>query len=179
MDKILKQYNWKLALVYVDDLIVSSVTFEEHLDYCDKILKLLIDANITMSLKKCHLFQQHVQALGHIISNLGLSTCEGKAKAVANWKTPKNQKQIQQFLGLATYYRRFIKYFATIAKPLTRLLAKDKPFIWTDVEQASFEALRTALITAPVLAQPNFSQPFRLYTDASNVGIGAILGQVQ
>lgn len=177
MDRVLGNYNWKFALVYIDDLIVYSDTFEDHLAHCSLVLDRIKKAGLTLSLKKTRLFHQGISALGHRISNLGLGTSEGKIQAVAEWKAPTDVKQVQQFIGLATYYRRFIKDFATVAYPLTRLLAKNAKFQWNREQDDAFRSLKQSLTTSPILAHPDFTRPFRLLTDASGIGLGGILSQ--
>ena len=179
MDKILGKHKWSTALVYIDDLIVANESFEQHLVDCDTILTLVQKAGISLSLPKAHLCHQEIQSLGHKVSNLGLATLEEKIRAVRDWKAPRNAKELQRFLGLATYYRKFVKDFAIIARPLTKLLRKDAPFVWQEAEVEAFESLKRALTEAPVLTQPDFAKPFKLYTDASRVGLGVILAQHQ
>ena len=120
-----------------------------------------------------------VEFLGHIVSADGVRTDPSKTEKVAQWPVPTNRKEIQQFLGLANYYRRFVKDFATIAKPLHSLTEKTAKFEWTSKCQTAFEELRHRLITAPVLAFPDYEREFILDTDASDTGIGAVLSQVQ
>jgi len=177
MDRVLGKHKWRIALVYIDDLIIFSDTFEEHMEHCATVLKLVAQSGLTLSPKKTRLCYQEITALGHCISNLGLGTAKGKIQAVAQWKVPRNAKQVQQFLGLATYYRRFVQGFASTAQPLTRLLAKGAVFRWGPEEAAAFQALKAALISSPILAHPNYAAPFQLYTDASGIGLGAILSQ--
>ncbi|KAL1915429.1 uncharacterized protein VTP21DRAFT_6887 [Calcarisporiella thermophila] len=177
MDRLLGQCKWDFAIVYIDDLIVSSKTFEEHLQHCETVLRIIIRAGLTLSLKKSYLFYQQITALGYAVSNLGLATQPEKTRAVRDWPTPESAKDVRQFLGLATYYRRFVKDFATIARPLTRLLKKDNLFSWTDEHQSAFETLKEKLTSAPILAQPDYSKPFVVYTDASAIGLGVVLAE--
>ena len=121
--------------------------------------------------------QQQISYLGHIISSQGVATDPAKVEAVHSWPQPASVKDLRSFLGLAGYYRKFVKHFAVIAKPLTDLLRKIVLFVWTLAHTASFQALKQALISAPVLAMPDFSIPFCLETDASNLGVGAFLLQ--
>jgi hypothetical protein len=121
--------------------------------------------------------QQQISYLGHIISSQGVVTDPAKVEDVRSWPQPASVKDLCSFLGLAGYYRKFVKHFAVIAKPLTDLLRKNVLFVWTLAHTASFQALKQALISAPVLAMPDFSIPFCLETDASNLGVGAVLLQ--
>ena len=123
-------------------------------------------------------FQREVQYLGHIISRDGVATDPAKIEKFATWPAPTSKREVQQFLGLAGYYRRFIKAFVRIARPLHRLTERTASFVWTDKCQSAFDELRTHLSTTPVLAYPNFSRQFILDTDASDTGIGAVLSQV-
>jgi len=117
--------------------------------------------------------------LGHIVSADGVRTDPAKTEKVAQWPIPTSRREVQQFLGLANYYWRFVKDFASITKPLHRLTEKTAKFEWTDECLAAFKELRNKLTTAPVLAFPDYNRPFLLDTDASNSGIGAVLSQLQ
>jgi len=118
-----------------------------------------------------------LEYLGHIISAQGVAIDPKKIEVVANWPTPTDLKQLWGFLGLSGYYRKFIKNYGLISRPLTDLLKKDVLFHWTPQLQMSFEALKQALISAPVLVLPDFSKPFTIETDASSTGVGVVLSQ--
>lgn len=130
-----------------------------------------------MKLSKCKFAQRQIAYLGHVLSEHELSTDPAKIQAISSWLVPVNVKALRGFLGLAGYYRKFIRHFSLIAKPLTDLLRKDTLFIWTSLQQSAFEALKAALCAAPVLGLPDFSQPFHIETDASGTGVGAVLLQ--
>lgn len=115
--------------------------------------------------------------MGHIISEKGVSTDNKNIEAMRNWSSPTNVRQVCGFLGLAGYYRKFVCKFGLISRPLTDLLKKQSVFVWTEEKEESFQALKKALVTAPVLALPDFSKTFELETDASNKGIGTVLMQ--
>lgn len=117
--------------------------------------------------------------MGHVVSSEGIAPNEDKISAVKDFPHPHNVKTVRSFLGLANYYCRFVKDFAKIAAPLNQLLRKDHKFVWTAQCEEAFQALKAALISAPILAFPDFSEIFHLYVDASNEGIGATLGQIQ
>lgn len=130
-----------------------------------------------MKLSKCSFAQRQLRYLGHVISEAGVATDPEKIAAVQQWPVPKSVKDVRSFLGLAGYYRRFVRHFGIIAKPLTEPLKKGVPFHWTELQSNSFEALKLALSTTPVLPLPDFSKPFCIETDASGVSIGAVLMQ--
>ena len=119
-----------------------------------------------------------VRFLGHVVSAKGVATDPEKVRAVSDWPCPTTVKEVRSFLGLAGYYRRFVKDFATVARPLNSLLEKDSEFRWGKAEESAFVALKTALSTAPVLSFPDFELPFIVDTDASDFGLGAVLSQV-
>lgn len=165
------------VLVFFDDILIYSATFEDHLLHLRSVLELLARDQWQLKLSKCSFAQSQLSYLGHLISAQGVATDPSKIQAVAEWSTPGTVKELRSFLGLAGYYRRFVKHFGLIARPLQALLKKGALFVWTSEHEAAFQALKDALITAPVLALPNFSLPFCLETDASAVGVGAVLMQ--
>ena len=179
MNRVLCDVNWVECLVYIDDTVVIGRTFEQHLSNLGTVLSRLRQAGLKLQPAKCKLCQKEVRFLGHVISENGIATDPEKTAVIATWPVPESKKNIQQFLGLANYYRRFIKDFGTTAKPLQRLLEKNIAFEWTQQCQAAFDHLRKCLMTTPILAFPDHSRHFVLETDASDTGIGAILSQVQ
>lgn len=179
MDLILEGLNWEAALVYLDDVIVFGRTFEEHLERLLMVLNRLQSAGLKVNPRKCRLFHQKVEFLGHIVSQDGIATDHGKLQAVDRWPVPKNLTELRSFLGLASYYRRFVLGFASIADPLHRLLNKGERFTWNEDCDNAFKKLKRCLVTAPVLAYPNPKLPFLIDVDASGTGIGGVLSQVQ
>lgn len=145
--------------------------------HLQQVLQLLADNHWKIKLSKCAFAQDSIHYLGHVISAQGVATDETKIAAVRDWPTPVDAKQLRNFLGLAGYYRKYVRNYGSISKPLTQLLHKNTPFIWTSVSQTAFVTLKSALSSAPVLALPDFSSPFIVETDACDLGIGAVLLQ--
>jgi hypothetical protein len=177
MNSTLKHLLRKSVLVFFDDILVYSKPYEEHLCHLDEVFQVLQKEQWTVKLSKCVFTKREISYLGFVISDKGVSTCPGKINAVLEWPIPANVKELRHFLGLAGYYRKFVKNFGVIAKPLTELLRKNTLFIWTRDHEVAFQTLKTALMSAPVLALPDFSMLFCIETNASDVGVGAILMQ--
>ena len=178
MDLTLAGLQWSECLVYMDDIIILGRSFLEHLGNLQEVLQRLRDAGLKLKPSKCAFFRQSVKYLGHVISREGISVDQEKVTKVATWPTPTSTQEVQRFLGFAGYYRRFIRDFAEIAKPLHHITEKATPFRWSTESQLAFETLRKELITAPLLAHPDFTQKFILDTDASDTGLGAVLSQL-
>ena len=173
-------------LIYLGDVVVYSPDFDTHIEHLEQVFEKLAAHGLKLQPHKCHLFRKKVTYLGHVISKDGVSTDPEKTAAVRNWATPSTIKQVRSFLGFVGYYRRFMKGFSKIAAPLNALLVgsasmrQGKNAVdWTADCQVAFDALKTALVSAPVLAFADFAKPFHLYTDASLGGLGAVLSQVQ
>ncbi|UYV84885.1 K02A2.6-like, partial [Cordylochernes scorpioides] len=179
MEAVLQGLATETCMVYLDDIIVLGKNFEEHLSNIEKVFKRLEAANLKLSPKKCKLFKKEVAYLGHIISAEGVQTDPKKTETVRMWPTPKDLTQLRSFLGLCTYYRRFIPGFSNIARPLHRLTESGRPFVWTPDCQRAMEKLKEMLVAAPILAYPRPGDSFILDTDASNTGIGGVLSQIQ
>jgi len=167
----------RCALVFLDDILVYSTTWEDHLAHIEAVFQLLAKDSWKVKPNKCTFAQRSIAYLGHIISAEGVGTDPAKIVAIQNWPTPASVKDLRSFLGLSSYYRKFVCHYGIISKPLTNLLRKGTLFVWTYATEQSFQALKNALITAPVLALPDFSLPFAVETDASAFGIGAVLSQ--
>ena len=179
LETIMAGKQYERCLIYLDDLIVYSKTFDEHLQRLDEVFERISFANLKFSPKKCFLFSRETKFLGHRVSANGVSTCDDKVVAVKEWPIPTCVKDLRAFLDLASYYRRFIKSFSTIAAPLNKLTEKGVNFRWSSECQTAFDSLKSALVSAPILGYPNSHDTLYLDCDASSVGIGAVLSQVQ
>ena len=181
MEVVLDGMLWKNCFVYIDDVLACSKTLDEHLTHLTEVFRRLRKANLRLKLKKCMFLRPKVQYLGHVISREGVSPNPEKVEKMKNYPVPTNPTEVRQFLGLASYYRRFMKDFAKIAKPLHSLTCKDVTFEWSHACHDAFEVLKSLLVTAPILAYPCFGEGVELVveTDASTSGLGAILSQKQ
>ena len=177
MDRVLEETNDHFTAVYMDDIIVYSRTFEDHLQHLKKVFQLLEKAKLKCGADKCSFCRTKIPFLGHIITPEGIKPNEALTTKVKDFPAPQNVTAIQSFLGLSGYYRQFIKNYAKIALPLTRLTRKNTPFEWTQECQEAFEHLKQQLVSEPILQFPDFEQHFVFYTDASDFGLGAVLAQ--
>ena len=166
------------AIAYLDDIIIYSSTPEEHLEHIRTVFEKLHDAKLSMKLSKCHFFAKEIQYLGHILGKEGIKPVPAKTEAIKVMHPPVNPKQVCAFLGLVGYYRKFIKNFAKIAKPLTMLTRMDIKFEWKEIHQDAFTKLKEAIIQASILRYPDTTKPYIVYTDASNDACGAQLSQI-
>jgi hypothetical protein len=167
----------KFVVVFIDDILVYSKSEEEHVGHFHVVLQRLREHHLCAKLSKCDFWLKEIKFLGHTISQAGIAVDPDKVQEVMYWKPPTTVRQIQSFLGLAGYYRRFIPDFSRIAKPITELLKKEAKFVWGQKCEDAFHALRQHLTTAPVLAQPDSIKPFDVYCDASGTGLGCVLMQ--
>ena len=177
MNNIFHPYLDKFILVYLDDILVYSKDMGEHTKHLRLVFQLLREHRLFAKMKKCEFGKTSVEYLGHEISEKRKEVEKEKVKAIMNWREPTCVKDVQSFLGLANYYRKLIKNFSEIAAPLTRLLRKDQPFFWTNEQSEAFTMLKITLSKAPVLKLPDPTSSFIMMTDASNIGIGAVLSQ--
>lgn len=178
MDIVIPYELKSSVFVYLDDLLILSKNFDEHLEHLSKVSLQLKNAGLTVNMKKSSFAIKEVQYLGYVVGNGSLKVDPGKVKAITEFPIPKSVRQLRQFLGMTGWYRRFINYYATQTFHLTELLSKKKSFKWTDEANRSFETLKMSLTTAPVLVHANFNKPFIVQCDASSVGVGAVLAQV-
>ena len=179
MDRVLASLHWETCLFYLDDIIVFSSIWEEHLARLREVFERLRHAKLKLGAAKCTFAAKEVSYLGHRVTEEGLLPDPSLLGAIRDIPPPKTATEVRSFLGLAGYYQRYVKGFATIAAPLHALTRKDAVFHWSEDCQTAFDQLKTRLTTSPVTAFPDFSQEFRLYTDASTAGLGAILAQVR
>jgi len=163
-------------VISFDDILIYSPSLAMHLDHLEIALGVLRKHKLFAKRSKCSFGVKEVEYLGHVISLQGVSTDPSKIQVVREWPIPSTVKQLRGFLGLTGYYRRFVKNYGLISKPLTALLKKDA-FCWRIEAQQAFEQLKTAMVTTPVLALPDFSKHFVIETDASRMGLGAVLMQ--
>jgi len=177
MARVLHGLEWKVCLIYIDDIIIFSRTFEEHLSRLSLVFDRLRQANLKLKPSKCHFAQSSVNFLGFVVSSKGILPDPDKISAVKSFHVPKSVRDVRSFLGLCNYYRRFVKDFAKIASPLNRLTRKDISFVWSPECETAFISLKDRLCSPPILSYPDFERPFHLYTDASQTALGYILIQ--
>lgn len=177
MDQALRGLIGKICFVYLDDIVVYGETLKAHNENLEILLERLSSLGLKLQPDKCEYIKPELQYLGHIITQDGVKPNPDKLKAVREFPRPKGPKQIKQFLGLAGYYRRFIKKFSEKAKPLTLLLKKDVSFAFGHEQERAFSVLKDELCSQPLLQYPDFAKELILTTDASNEATGAILSQ--
>ncbi|KAL6417111.1 hypothetical protein ACFW04_014674 [Cataglyphis niger] len=177
LDKIISPALEPNVFVYLDDIIIISKTFDDHLRLLTEVFRRLRDARLRLNPEKCKFCVDQLKYLGHVVDRKGIRTDPEKVSAIENWPEPHTVKQIRQFLGMASWYRRFIANFSTIAAPLTSLTKKNAKWKWGAEETTAFRELKKTLVSAPVLACPDFARRFVLQTDASASGLGAVLTQ--
>ncbi len=177
MNSVLAGLIYKSCAVYLDDIVVASPTFEQHLIDMREVLTRLESAGLSFKLEKCQFCRSELTFLGYKVTSEGILPNEGKVRAVTDFNTPTCVKQVRQFLGLTSYYRRFIHDYARHAEPLFAFTRMDFPFVWSSECQAAMDFLKDKLTSAPVLKFPNFSLPFFIHADACDVGLGVALMQ--
>ena len=159
----------------MDDITVYGGSFEEYLINLETVLHRCIEKNLVLNWEKCHFMVNQGMVLGHILSEKGIEVDKAKIGLISKLPSPTNVKTVRQFLGHASFYRKFIMDFSKIAKPLYKLLEKDAKFIWDVDCQKSFEEFMAYLTTAPVVRAPNWKLPFEVMCDASDLAIGSVL----
>ena len=189
MHDCLGELNMNWCIVYLDDIIIFSDTKEEHLKRLEAVFQKLCAAGLKLKPSKCFFFREEIEYLGHVVSGKGISTNPKKIEAVSKWPTPKTVYDVRSFLGFVGYYRRFIKNFSRITKPIREVItglenqskrtAKKTYIEWLDAADAAFEHLKAMCVSTPILAYPDYQLPFTLHTDSSTDGLGAVLYQKQ
>lgn len=179
MEMVLRGLPWKTCLVYLDDVLIYSRSFSEHLEHLEEILSRFQSSGLKLNPSKCSLVRDQVTFLGHVVSKNGIQPDPRNVKSVQDWPVPHSATEVRAFLGLCSYYRKFIKNFAHHSVSLHALTEKNALFQWTSQCQDAFTYLKHALSRPPVVAFPDFTLPFSLYTDASGSAIGAVLAQRQ
>ena len=189
MHDCLGDLNMNWCIVYLDDIIVFSDTKEEHLKRLEAVFQKLMAAGLKLKPTKCFFFRDEIEYLGHVVSGKGISTNPKKIEAVTKWPTPNTAYDVRSFLGFVGYYRRFIKNFSKITKPIREVItglenqskraAKKTHIEWTDIADSAFETLKAMCVNTPILAYPDYQLPFTLHTDSSTDGLGAVLYQKQ
>jgi predicted aspartyl protease len=169
--------NSPFVEVYIDDVIVHSKSFSEHVEHLKITFDKLKQHNLRVSRCKCTLGRSEIKILGHIVTDHDIKMDPEKIQSIKDWKSPGSVNQLQQFLGICGYYRRFVKEFAKIAAPLYNLLKKDKKWEWPNECETAYQTLKERLISYPIIRKPNLSRPFIIYTDASTIALGAVLAQ--
>lgn len=171
----LEQY----VFCYLDDIVISTSTFEKHLEVLNTVLERLRVAGLTLNREKCKFCVSELKYLGYVVNSSGLMVDPEKVEAIINIPTPKNTSEVRRIIGLASWYRRFVPNFSSLISPMTALLRKNTPFVWNQDCEKSLEEVKNNLISAPILTCPNFELPFVVQTDASDYGIGCVLSQEQ
>ena len=180
MNRILELFTIdkkRFVIVYLDDIIIFSETAEEHRQHVRQVLETLQREFLFANPKKCDFFKTKINFVGHIVGDGRVKMDNEKISAVRDWPAPMSATEVRSFLGLANYYRRFIRHFARIADPLQELTSNATKFEWKSHHKDAFEELKAHLTAIPVLMLPNFDRKFKLMTDASNDAVGAVLSQ--
>ena len=176
MNRLLQPFLRRFATVFFDDILIYSDSLSSHIQHLETVFRTLQQNEFFLKRSKCLFAQESIEYLGHIVFGKGVKPEPSKIQAMVRWPTPSTAKELRAFLGLTGFYRKFIKNYAAMASPLTKLLCTDA-FQWTPESQIAFDKLKTAMTSAPVLALPNFSDPFVIETDAFGTTIGAVLMQ--
>ena len=180
MELALQGLQWVTCLIYIDDIVVYGRNFDEHIARVEEVLSRMKAAGLKLKPDKSNMFQTSVVFLGHVVSKEGVTPNPANIAKVVDWPRPKTAKQIRQFVALGSYYRRFVKDYASIVRPMVELTKKGKRFIWDEACDRSFEMVKKSLISADIMGYPlNEAGEFVLDVDASDIGIGAVLHQVQ
>lgn len=165
------------CVVYIDDVLVHSDTWDDHIKHLKDLFVKLSDANLVINLEKSDFARAQVTYLGHVVGQGHVLPREAKIKAIIDLPVPKNTRELRRTLGMAGFYRKFVHNFSDVVAPLTTLLRKNVKFKWSDYCQTAFDKLKAVLANKPVLIAPDFTRPFKMAVDASDIGVGAVLLQ--
>jgi hypothetical protein len=177
MNTVMAPFLDSFVIVYLDDILVYSRTEEEHRDRVELVLETSRKHGLVANPKKCRFHQQSIEFLGYTVSVNGVHTAPSKIRVIKDWPSPKSTLALRRFLGLTNFYRTFVRDYTKLAQPLYSLLVKETPWRWGNAEATAFDALKTALVTAPLLAHPQPNKPLTLTTDASDTAVGGVLSQ--
>jgi hypothetical protein len=177
MNKVLRAFIGKFVVVYFDDILIYSKSRDEHLDHLRAVFNALRDARLFGNLEKCIFCTDRVSFLGYVVTPQGIEVDQAKIEAIKGWPVPTSLTHVRSFLGLAAFYRRFVKDFSTIDAPMNELTKKGVPFSWGRKQENAFNILKDKLTHAPLLQLPDFSKTFELECDASGIGLGGVLLQ--
>ncbi|KAH9744280.1 Endonuclease [Citrus sinensis] len=177
MNHVLRAFIGKFVVVYFDDILIYSKGLDEHIEHLQSVLTVLRKEKLYANLKKCSFCTNQIVFLGYVVSAKGIEVDEEKVKAIKEWPTPKSVSEVRSFHGLASFYRRFVKDFSTLAAPLTEIVKKHVGFKWGSEQEKAFNLIKEKLVSAPLLALLDFTKTFEIECDASGIGIGAVLMQ--
>jgi len=175
MNHVFRAFIGKFVVVYFDDILIYNKNLNEHLDHLRNVFSVLRREQLYANLKKCTSYMETFVFHGYVVTAQGIEMDEEKVKVIRDCPTPKSVSEVRSFHGLASFYRRFVKDFSTIAAPLTEIVKKSVGFKWNDEQDKAFNLLKDKLCLMPVLALPNFTRAFEVECDASSIGIGAVL----
>ena len=179
MQGVLSPFLWLSALVYIDDIVIYSKSWEDHLEHLDRVLGAIAASGITLAPVKCFVGYSSILLLGQKVLCLGLSTHKEKVQAIMELAHPTSMSDLQKFLGMVVYFSAYIPFYSVITAPLFDLLKKGIKWQWCMEQETAYEQAKDALANAPVLGHPIVNQAYRLYTDASDLALGTSLQQVQ
>ena len=175
MHRIFRPFLDKFVVIFVDDILIYSKTEQEHDEHLRIVLETLLREDLYARLSKCSFRLRSIPFLGHIITGEGISVDPKKIEAVRDWPAPRTAKQVRRFIGMAGYYRRFVKDFSKLAAPMTKLTRKGEKFVWSEKCTEAFEELKSRLTSAPILKLPSGTGDMVIYSDASGQGLGCVL----
>ena len=180
MELALQGLQWTTCLIYIDDVIVFGRNFDEHIRRIEEVFQRLKLAGLKLKPEKCNMLQSEVVFLGHVVTAEGTKPNPTNITKVLGWPKPKTAKQVKQLVAMGSYYRRYVKNFASLVRPMVELTKKGKKFVWSEACEKSFDDLKKSLVRTDVMGYPlNDGGLFVLHVDASDVGIGGILHQIQ